>query len=232
MRYAVGIRRQALVRSWRARPLRLREPFFSVPREAARIRTRCARAASDPAVSLHVWETHAPVLLELLDRLERPRVLELGMGYGSTPLVLTRSASSVSLETDPSWLARFTRYQSDDHRMALWESYTEDAWTDCPFFLEPWDIVFVDNAPARSRQGNLLAVAPHARFVICHDTEETRKPAASDYRWDFSSFRHVWTYTRFSNYTTVVSNVEPIPLGHLPGIDGAPPARERDSARS
>lgn len=204
-------------------PLRLRRQIFSPKREYRRIVRQVARVDADPAFELDTWESHQPVLLGLLR--ERPaRVLELGMGYSSTPIVLALSASSVSMETDPAWFARFSRFASDDHAFELLTDYTATEWHS-PFLEQEWDVVFVDNSPYSTRQTNLMQVADKARFVVCHDTEECFKPAGSSYGWDFSSFRYVWTYTRFDNYTTVVSNVEPIPLQHLTGIEGRPPGR-------
>jgi hypothetical protein len=161
------------------------------------------------------------VLVELLRRQFAPRVLELGIGYSSTPIVLALSRSSVSLETDADWHARFARFDEPAHRVLLWTEYDEAEWR-CAYLEEQWDVAFVDNSPHSTRQSNLEKLASNARFIVCHDTEECFKPAGSSYGWDFSGFRHVWTYTRFANYTTVASNVERIPLDHLGGVAGVP----------
>lgn len=205
-------------------PLRLRRQIFSPRRELKRIMRRRDRLNADPAFELELWESHQPVLLGLLERQVDPRVLELGVGYASTPIVLGLSASSVSIETDEAWLGRFSPFASERHDFVLLSDYTPSEWH-TPYLDEQWDVAFVDNSPYGTRRTNLLRLADKARFIVCHDTEECFKPAGSDYRWDFSSFEHVWTYTRFENYTTVVSNVEPIPLEHLPGIAGQPPSR-------
>jgi hypothetical protein len=202
-------------------PLRLRRQIFSAKREFRRIERRVARAGADPEFVLEPWESHEPVLVSLIRRCPDARVLELGMGYASTPIVLALSGSSVSLETDPTWYARFARFETARNRLTLLDDYSESEWR-APELDERWDVVFVDNSPYSTRQSNLLKVADKARFIVCHDTEECYKPAGSDYRWDFSSFEHVWTYTRFDNYTTVVSNAEPIPLDDLTGVAGQP----------
>lgn len=162
------------------------------------------------------------MLLELLEQLPRARVLELGTGYGSTPIVLRRSGSSVSLETDRTWFNRLARYADEHHQIVLWSKYSEKEWT-CPYLHEEWDIAFVDNSPASTRQSNLSKLAATARFVVCHDTQECFGPSASRYGWDFTGFRHVWTYTRFETYTTVASDFDEIPIDSLPGIPGQPP---------
>lgn len=214
----------ASIRTKTRGPLRLRRQVFSPRREFRRIARRRRRVLADPSFALDVWESHQPVLFELLELNPGTRVLELGVGYGSTPIVLQLSGTSVSLETDADWYGRFARFDTPAHRILRWHDYDRDEWR-CPYLEEDWDVAFVDNSPYSTRQSNLLKLADRARFIVCHDTEECFKPAGSDYRWDFSSFRHVWTYTRFDNYTTVVSNVEPIPLQRLAGFAGQPPRR-------
>ena len=200
-------------------PIRLRRQVFSPRREFKRIDRHVGRALADPSVEFGVWESHQPVLVTLLRAIEAPRVLELGVGYSSTPVVLALSGTSVSLETDPEWVARFSRFATPKHEIARWDDYEEHAWT-CRFFDERWDVAFVDNSPASTRQGNVEQLRESARFVVCHDTEECFKPAGSSYGWDFSAFRFVWTCTRFDNYTTVASNSEPIPEALTKAIEG------------
>ncbi len=211
----LGTARRALARELRW-PIRLRRPLFSPARECRRIVARQPRVLAGAVVDVSDWETHEPVHVELLARKPGARVLELGTGYGSTPLVLGLSGSSVSLETDEAWYRRFARFDSATHRVAFWRDVSEFDW-DCPYLEEEWDIALVDNAPAHSRQRNLEKLSAHSRFVVCHDTQEVFRPSPSDYRWDFMSFRSVWTYTQFGTYTTVISNFEDIPLDHLPG---------------
>src|SRR6185312_10326907 len=87
-------------------PVRLRRRFFRPGREFRRIARRHERVLQDPTFSLLTWESHQPVLIELLRRHPGARMLELGVGYSSTPIVLQLSGSSVSLETDADWLER------------------------------------------------------------------------------------------------------------------------------
>lgn len=201
--------------------MNLRERFFSPRRELTRIERRCERVRTDPTFSLGGWASHQPVLLELLSRRPGARVLELGLGYASTPIVLGLSGSSVSIETAPEWFARFARFANATHEIVLLDDYTESEWR-TPYLEQDWDVAFIDNSPNPTRRSNLLKLADRARFIVCHDTEELFRPVPPLYGWDFSSFRHVWTYRHFKNCTTVVSNVEPIPLDHLAGIDGLP----------
>lgn len=222
MRHLLGRVGRGVLRRYRRRlPLRLTRPLFAPARELARIERRHRRALADQSFELEGLESHQPVLLELLARVPNARVLELGTGFGSTPIVLHRSARSVSLETDQGWLRRFARFGSDDHRILLWRDFSATEWN-CAYLAEEWDVALVDNHPGHTRQSNLVKLAGTTRFVVCHDTEECFKPSAADYRWDFTGFRFVWTFTRFPTYTTVVSDMEPIPLAHLGGVTGVP----------
>ncbi len=123
----------------------------------------------EPGFQLVDYETHQPVLLALLGQLSGARVLELGSGYGSTPILLGRSVSSLSLETDPVWHRRFHRYSSPEHRIELWRGFDEDEWR-CPYSDEAWDVALVDTSPASARRDNLLKLAGTTRVVVCHDT--------------------------------------------------------------
>jgi hypothetical protein len=172
------------------------------------------------------YESHQPVLIELLRRLPGARVLELGVGFGSTPIVFALSGWSLSLETDRVWFSRIADWSTADHRIELWRARGKLGW-DCAYLDEPWDVAFIDNAPGTSRQGNLMRLATCARFIVCHDTEECFVPALSDYRWDFTSFPHSWTFTGSATYTTVVSMTEQIPFTLEPGISCSPGPRAR-----
>jgi hypothetical protein len=214
--------KRGFLRRYRKRlPLRLWRPFFAPARELRRIEHRYRRTLADPSLEIVGPESHQPVLLELLAQLPQARMLELGTGFASTPIVLGRAGRSVSLETDEWWLRRFGRFASSEHQILLWRDFTDSEWN-CPYFADEWDVALIDNLPGRSRQSNLLKLAHQARFIVCHDTEGCFKPSAADYRWDFSGFEYGWTFTRYPTYTTVVSTVEPIPLGHLGGVDGTP----------
>lgn len=190
-------------------------PRRSLASELQRILSAHERSLAGEAVRPDGWESHQPVLIELLRQVPGARALELGIGWGSTPIVAGLSDSSVSLETNERWFERFRHFSTAEHDIRLWGDVTEFEWRDCPFLEQEWDVAFIDNAPGRSRQSNLMKLAGRARFIVCHDTEECFKPSLSDYRWDFSSFRYSWTYTAAETYTTVVSNVAPPALARL-----------------
>jgi hypothetical protein len=220
LRFRAGTARLRIARELR-HPVRLRRPLFTPARELRHALAEYSALRDGRQVAFDGWASHQPVLIELLSRISTPRCLELGIGFGSTPIVVGLSGSSVSLETSESWYRRFARFDEERHRILLTHAYDAQSWN-VPYFSESWDVALIDNSPGRTRQGNLLKLRDRARFIVCHDTQECFKPSASAYGWDFSAFDHVWTYDRFPTFTTVVSATEPIPLDDLGGRAGIP----------
>lgn len=154
------------------------------------------------------YASHQPVLMALLKKIENPMVLELGIGFGSSPMLVEMSYYSEHYETDDSWRYKLMQFDNSMHQFKLVKKYDKYNWFDEEIFSKQWDIAFVDNAPGESRQSNLLKLADKARFIVCHDTEEVYKPAASDYKWDFSMFKYHYVFKNYNTFTTVVSNYE------------------------
>jgi len=75
LRYRAGTARIGLRRSL-DRPVRHRRPLFSLERECRRDVQRHRAVLADSAVGLGEWESHQPVLVELLTREPGARVLE------------------------------------------------------------------------------------------------------------------------------------------------------------
>jgi hypothetical protein len=154
------------------------------------------------------YATHQPVLIELLRRLNKPKVLELGIGYSSTPFIVKDSSYSEHYDTDSHWLELLKDYQKENHIFKLVNNHDKYNWYESEIFSKEWDIAFIDNASGESRQSNLMKLKDKAQFIICHDTEEVYKPAASNYGWNFSSFKYHFVYTEYNIYTTVISNFQ------------------------
>lgn len=159
-------------------------------------------------MSLDGYATHQPVLIELLKKVKKPKVLELGIGFSSSPYIVKESSYSEHYETDPQWIESLAEYQNKNHIFKLVNNHDKYNWYDSEIFSKEWDIAFIDNASGESRQSNLMKLKDKCRFIICHDTEELYKPAASNYGWNFGTFKYHFVYTEYSIYTTVVSNFE------------------------
>lgn len=155
------------------------------------------------------YASHQPVIVTLLERLGgNARVLELGCGYGSSPIVVGLSSYSEHYETDAQWLEKVREFECENHSFHLVKNHEKFQWNDTEPFEKLWDVAFIDNAIGESRQSNLLKLKDKCRFIICHDTEEFYKPAASAYGWDFSMFKYHFVFKNYNTYTTVVSNFE------------------------
>lgn len=159
------------------------------------------------------FASHQPVLMTLLNRIKNPKVIELGIGYGSTPLIVDNSEYSEHYETDLDWFTNLKKeFSSENHIFELIKNQSKYEWNDEIVFEKEWDIAFIDNASGESRQSNLIKLKDKAKFIICHDTEELYKPSASAYGWDFSSFKYIYLFDKYNTYTSVVSNYEPFEL--------------------
>lgn len=112
------------------------------------------------------WGSHQPALVRAVRAAgEGARVLELGAGDASTPLLssLTRELRGVlvTVEHDP----RFTPSQAHDHHFVC--RNMEQALAHCRHY----DVALVDSAPGPDRGGVVLRLHGLADVLVCHDTE-------------------------------------------------------------
>lgn len=179
-----------------------------------------------PSAGLTDYGSHFPILAGLVAYSVRtPRVLELGCGSYSTPLLhmLAKSMGGhvVSADSDAAWLSEYDDLREEWHELhhvpdwSSWDRIDEDGW----------DVAFVDHAPGERRPADILRLKNRARFIVVHDTEDEpgprhspcwRKAAKSGANYGYSDafdqFKHVWHWGRFRPDTTVLSNFEPCPL--------------------
>jgi len=159
------------------------------------------------------FASHQPVLMTLLNKIKKAKVLELGIGYGSTPIIVDNSEFSEHYETDLDWFNNLKQeFSSEKHIFELIKNHSKYEWDDAVVFEKEWDIAFIDNASGESRQSNLLKLKDKAKFIVCHDTEELYKPSASNYGWDFSTFKYQYVFDKYNTFTSVVSNFEPFKM--------------------
>lgn len=120
------------------------------------------------------WVTYRPslvrALLWVLTRDEpNVRILELGTGVGSSPMLASIAKNGVyvyGIEHDPRWLPA-AQALARDHvgYIAMAEIPPVELET------RRWDVVFVDHGPveARARDLALLATNPNVGLVVVHD---------------------------------------------------------------
>lgn len=162
-------------------------------------------------MALDPYWSHVPVLCACLAKLGgNLRVLELGCGQGSTPLlsayIETQGRELVCVESDPAYLDKIAKSVPCDPTM---RRFVQDP-TGLPTALcqEDWDLVLVDQRPERARVPAVgLLANTHTKLIVVHDSN------ACSAAVDSNLFKFRWRYTREHLTTDVLSNV--MPLGWL-----------------
>lgn len=153
-------------------------------------------------------------------------ILELGMGYFSTPVLhkisLDYNRRLVSVDTDASWTDKFAPYTSTlNHRIFRMRSLDELN----RFGLDRrWGLVLVDHKYLDNRPLNVINFANISTLVVAHDTEianeagyEYEKNRITDYYkykckfslYDKTKINYVST-TILSNYLNLENILKPI----------------------
>lgn len=116
------------------------------------------------------WANHRIFLwlaLQATDTDEVKDILELGMGWGSTPFLHQYSVDTgrplLSIEGDGSWAEKLDRFnRPPQHRVSAdWGL----------MFQQRWASALIDHAPGERRAPDLVALAPLATIIVIHDTE-------------------------------------------------------------
>ena len=93
--------------------------------------------------------THLPVLRHMVGITTGP-VLEMGMGYNSTPILheLCPNRLLVSLDSEAEWVEKFAGFRSATHKIK-----TEPNWDDTTQYLKSvlWDVILIDHHPCERR---------------------------------------------------------------------------------
>lgn len=161
--------------------------------------------------------SHYPVLAMAVAKTTGP-VLELGTGWGSTPLLhaLCRDRQLVSVESNAGWYERMQIFASDRHRVQWCEP---SGWIDMLTTLasQSWSVAFVDFAPGELRGAAALLLANSARHILLHDAECDPPHGGGNYRYDeiYSRFRFVEHYRICRPATAIVGNVAPLGIDPL-----------------
>lgn len=111
------------------------------------------------------WSTHIPALALAVHRFG-PRVLEIGCGWYSTPLLHTMSNQVQTIETDEIWAKKFNSVTNG--KLTMVPDVLGGASAFCEF---PWDVVFVDCDPVSLRVACVELFLNRKCCVVAHDTE-------------------------------------------------------------
>ena len=165
-------------------------------------------------MALEDYGSHQRLLLRAALRTCGP-MLELGVGYYSTPLLheiaVAQKRPLVTHDNDPAWVELFRPFAHAYHHVALLDRHD---WENIH-----WGLVFVDHGPrpdqprnsrgllnALDRAQAVLDLMSHTDVFVLHDTQP-------DVRWEYDwdkilpLFKHVYTDTTYGPVsTTAVSN--------------------------
>ena len=146
--------------------------------------------------------SHIPILIKLVQMTDGP-VLELGIGYNSTPLLHWLCGSNrhlVSLEGDEKWVKKFQEYNVDRHIV----KHIED-WDKADIDNTHWSVVLIDHRPALRRKVDAERLKDKADYILIHDSEpEINK----FYRYTdiYPLFKYRHDYTAVKPNSVVLSN--------------------------
>lgn len=153
------------------------------------------------------YSSHLPMLLACVAKTEGP-ILELGAGFGSTPILRAISVATgrtvLTVESNADWLARLGLEDTERHKLL---HTPPDSWHLVSQIDEAWDVVLVDHAPGDRRKRDIPRLADKCQLVVVHDSEPS-PPGAGDYGYEpvFRRFRHRFDFKKYSAWTTVLSN--------------------------
>lgn len=151
-----------------------------------------------------------PVLTKLMAHVDKP-VVELGMGWNSTPLLhwlcREKGVKLYSFETDTKWLENFIDFSVwNDHLIANEDLMDiEEMWSYYDY-IGQLGLVLVDHRPARKRRSSARFFADKADFVLLHDSELADHPAYK-YTPIYDNFKYRYEYRGVGKpYTMILSN--------------------------
>jgi hypothetical protein len=171
------------------------------------------------------FSSHQPLLIHTLNTIQEGKVLEIGMGYNSTPLMHIvcgmQNRELVSVETDEEWYNRFTRYRSNRHKVVLIPYIISKNHKIAPVqdparllndevIKQKYAVAFVDLSPAEFRQPVIEQIKDTADYIVVHDTECVWQGLKNVYAYDFSMFKHVFHFKTEAPTSCLLSNLEEI----------------------
>ncbi len=112
-----------------------------------------------------LWGTHVPALATAVVRYGF-RVLEIGAGWYSTPLLHAMSSQVQTLELEPTWAAKFDTICRGQIHVAPDILAAAKQWA-----FQDWDVVFVDCDPVSVRADCVELFLDRRICVVIHDSE-------------------------------------------------------------
>ena len=163
------------------------------------------------------FSSHQPILIHTLNTIKTGKVLEYGMGWGSTPIIHTicgmQNRKALSVETNINWMNKFLNYQYENHELLHLANRDLCKW-DHELFKDKYSIAFIDGHPEKVRNVFIEKVKNNVDYFVVHDTEEAlhgKNPhPIFSYEWDFSGFKHQYHMENGGPASSLLSNLDVI----------------------
>lgn len=111
------------------------------------------------------YGSHVPILANFITYFKkynsRMSILEIGVGWWSTPIIQLAGGVSFIGETTPLWT----------EGLALWKELYDDIISETSMLKITWDLVFVDSWPEASRVEYVMKLYPKVKTFILHDSD-------------------------------------------------------------
>jgi hypothetical protein len=163
------------------------------------------------ALREYPYASHQPVLIHMLNTITSGDVLEIGIGFHSTPIINmicgTQGRKATSIETDEGWVGMLNLFKMCWHEIR-YISRDELIKLDDPLFDREYSIALIDGAVAADRQ--VFIERLKADYLIVHDTDCVVNGTENDFNYDLSKFKHVHHFTSATPMTSVLSNLKEI----------------------
>lgn len=153
---------------------------------------------------IEAYSTHQPLLLASVVATDG-RIVELGTGYYSTPLLqaigTVQGREVLSFDNDRDWMNKFT-YEKPHKGFCI-------EWSDLHRYGEDLrcDVAFVDAAPADVRASLVDVMRRWATIIVVHDTETEQRHNYPKVEEALQSFKYRVDDKRRGAWTTAVSDV-------------------------
>ena len=152
------------------------------------------------------WGSHLVPLMACVTA-TRGAVLEVGVGYWSTPLLHAYCAAAgrtlISIDEDKSWIERFKEYHIGRH-VVEHANYGEYL---CTMAEKQFSVVFLDGSPGHTRADQAMLFRESANLIVIHDYSGAEVADPFKAVLDNWKFRAV---AQFSPSCLVLGNI-PIP---------------------
>jgi len=123
----------------------------------------------DPFTVTSAYNSHRPMLKAILQAYPIGRVIELGMGDGSTQLISDvckeQGREFISYENNPEWYAKMAHVHDVHNSLKFVSDWGK-------IRVEPCVVLFVDHAPAEQRKIDIEKFKDKAEIIIVHDSED------------------------------------------------------------